>query len=134
MRGTRETLLVLSLLLGVSSLAATQPQRLRPPSSLTCSRDHLTSFQGRVLEYKRGPQEILLRVRTDEDTTEMFTLKWAASERVETWFLLLGEQFKSGDWSRIESSSGKLHESMRIIVWACDDGSKPVFDWRPAIG
>ena len=127
----RRALFVFSLLLGVSSMAATQPQRLRPPASLTCSRDHLTSFQGRVLEYKREPQEIFLRVRTDEDTTEMFTLKWSSSERAETWFLLLGEQFKSGDWSRIESSSGKLHDGIRIIVWACDDGSKPVFDWRP---
>jgi hypothetical protein len=110
---------------------AAAPQRLRPPASLKCSRDHLTSFQGRILEYSRDKQEITLRVRTDEETTERFNLKWAASDKVETWFLLRGEGFKPEDWKVIESGAGKLHDGMRVIVWVCDDGSKPVFDWRP---
>jgi hypothetical protein len=89
-------------------------------------------FQGRVLEYTHGKQEIAIRVRTDEATTESFTLKWQGSEKPETWFLMLGEEFKTGDWSRVESAPGKLREGMRIFVWSCDDGSRPVFDWRPA--
>ncbi|HEX4947236.1 MAG TPA: hypothetical protein VFZ34_11255 [Blastocatellia bacterium] len=107
------------------------PQRMRPPSPLTCSRDHLTSFQGRILAYKRGKNNIVLRVRTDEATTETFTLKWAAAEKPEKWFLLRGEEFKAADWKLIESAPGKLIAGTRIIVWVCDDGSKPVFDWRP---
>src|SRR4051812_28798180 len=133
-----KTLFVLTLstaaLGGVSGSierASVLPQRLRPPALLQCSRDHLTSFQGRILEYKHGKQDISIRVRTDEDTTESFTLKWEASTKAETWFLLRGEGFKSDDWKEIESSAGKLREGMRIIVWVCDDGSKPVFDWRP---
>ncbi|HEX5000344.1 MAG TPA: hypothetical protein VFY29_19130 [Terriglobia bacterium] len=122
------TLVALGLLVGIASGA---PQRLRPPSSLQCSRDHLTSFQGRVVEYKRDKQEIALRVRTDEATNESFMLKWTPEEKAETWFLLLGEEFKAQDWNRIESATGKLRNGMRIIVWVCDDGSKPVFDWRP---
>jgi hypothetical protein len=107
------------------------PQRLRPPASLKCSRDHLTSFQGRILEYKRGKNNIYLRVRTDEDTTETFNLKWEAPDKAEKWFLLRGEAFKAEDWKLIESAPGKLNDGVRIIVWVCDDGSKPVFDWRP---
>jgi hypothetical protein len=106
-------------------------QRLRPPASLKCTRDHLTAFQGRILDYTRGKQNISLRVRTDEDTTESFSLKWGASERPDAWFLLRGEVFKTGDWKLIESAPGKLLDGTRIIVWVCDDGSQPVFDWRP---
>jgi hypothetical protein len=122
-----KALFVLSLTIGALGM----PQRARPPDALKCSRDNLTSFQGRILEYKRGPQELSLRVRTDEETTESFTLKWGTAEKIETWLLLRGESFKAEDWKQVESAAGKLHEGMRIIVWACEDGSKPVFDWRP---
>jgi hypothetical protein len=128
------------LLLGLSVLVLSgavpakldgHEQRVRPPASLKCSRDHLTAFQGRVIDYARGKQDMSMRVRTDEDTTESFSLKWAASEKPETWFLFRGEGFKTGDWKLIESEAGKLVDGTRIIVWVCDDGSKPVFDWRP---
>src|SRR5262245_37664871 len=127
----RKGLLALTLVLGPLILGG-QAQRLRPPAVLQCSRDHLTSFQGRILDYKRGEQDMTIRVRTDEQTTESFTLKWANSEKAETSFLMEGERFKPEDWKRIESAPGKLRDGMRIIVWVCDDGSKPVFDWRPA--
>jgi hypothetical protein len=111
--------------------AGRSSQRVRPPASLKCSRDHLTAYQGRVLDYRRGKQDITLRVSTDENTTESVSLKWAASEKPETWFLLRGEAFKDADWQLIESGPGKLVDGTRIIVWVCDDGSKPVLDWRP---
>lgn len=129
--------LLLSLGIGVLSVPALDArpdpplQRPRPPASLKCTRDHLTAFQGRILDYTRGKQDMSLRVRTDEETTESFSLKWAASEKPETWFLLRGEAFKADDWKLIESGPGKLLDGTRIIVWVCDDGSKPVFDWRP---
>lgn len=107
------------------------PQRLRPPASLQCARDHLTSLQGRILAYQRGKKSLSLRVRTDEQTTEKFTLQWKASEQAEKWFLLRGEEFKVADWKHIESAPGKLRNGMRLIVWVCDDGSKPIFDWHP---
>ena len=117
--------------LSMPAVDARVPQRLRPPASLKCTRDHLTAFQGRILDYTRGKQNMSLRVRTDEDTTESFSLKWGASEKPDTWFLLRGEAFKTGDWKLIESAPGKLLDGTRIIVWVCDDGSQPVFDWRP---
>ena len=134
---TRFAVLLLGLSLGALPVAAVDArpdppsQRIRPPASLKCSRDHLTAFQGRVLDYRRGKQDMSLRVRTDEETTESFSLKWNASEKPETWMLLRGEAFKTDDWKLVESGPGKLLEGTRIIVWVCDDGSKPVFDWRP---
>jgi len=106
-------------------------QRLRPPASIKCTRDHLTAYQGRVLEYKRSAQEIAVRIRTDEDTTENVSLKWAGAEKPEAWLLLRGEPFKTEDWKLIESGPGKLIDGTRIVAWVCDDGSRPVLDWRP---
>ena len=122
-------------LLSIAGLGATivhATQRPRPPASLKCTRDHLTAYQGRVLDYKRGAQEIAVRVRTDDDTTESVSLKWTASEKPEAWLLLRGEPFKADDWKLIESGPGKLHDGVRVIAWVCDDGSRPVLDWRPA--
>jgi len=118
-------------LLAAWVLTAHPPQRLRPPESITCSRDRLTAFQGRVVDYKRNKQDISIRVRTDEETTEAFTLKWTAPEQPEPWLLMRGEKFKSDDWKLVESAPGRLRDGVRIIVWVCGDGSKPILDWRP---
>lgn len=138
MVGTRCQVLVV-LGLTVAALCGANPrhaagsrtQRARPPASLSCSRDHLTSFQGRVFQFTRGAQEITLGVRTDEDTTERVVLRWSSSEKAETWMLLRGEPFTTGHWNQIESATGTLRPDTRVIVWVCDDGAKPVLDWRP---
>ncbi len=117
-----------------SSLAATAmpSQRLRPPEKIRCSRDQLTSFSGRVLEFRRNNNETFLKVRTDEDTTEVFTLKHPGKESAAEWFLLKGKPFESSHWKRIETRKNKLHPRMRATVWVCDDGSTPIVDWQPS--
>jgi len=107
-------------------------QRLRPPEKIRCSRDHLTSFSGAVLTFKRNNNETFLRIRTDEDTAETFTLKHLGKESAAEWFLLRGKAFESSDWKLIEIRRNKLHPRMRATVWACDDGSTPIVDWQPA--
>lgn len=111
--------------------SASAGQRLAPPSALKCSRDHLTSFTGKILAYERGSSRIFIRVRTDEETTESFTVKLAKADEAASHFLMRGETFKQSDWKLIESSTGKLHQPMRATIWVCDDGSMPVIDWRP---
>lgn len=106
-------------------------QRLRPPEKLRCSRDHLTSFSGAVLVLKRNNNETFLRMRTDEDTTETFTLRHPGKRSAAEWFLLRGKLFEPSDWKRIEIRRNKLHPRMRATVWVCDDGSAPVVDWQP---
>jgi len=126
-----------ALLLGVALAHTTLPattlslQRLRPPEKIPCSRDHLTSFSGRVLEFKRNDNRTFLRVRTDEDTSEAFTLKHPGKGSAAEWFLLKGKAFEPSDWKRIEIRKNKLHPRMRATVWVCDDGSTPVVDWQP---
>jgi len=109
-------------------------QRLRPPDRVTCPRNNLTSFSGRVLSFYRSTGRTILRMRTDEATTERFTLKHPKSDDPSKWFLLRGEPFKQSDWALIESARNRLQPNMRAIVWVCDDGTNPIVDWRPPEG
>ena len=114
----------------VSSSARAQG-RLMPPESVKCDPNHLTSFTGKILSYSRKPGRVTLRVRTDEETTENFTLRFRKNEDAARWFLLRGEPFKRGDWALIERRRYHLRPRMRATVWVCDDGSNPIVDWRP---
>lgn len=106
-------------------------QRVAPPSPLTCDRNHLTSFTGRVIRYRRANDRIVIRVRTDEETTENFTIRLARADDGSKHFLMRGQEFKAPDWKIVEASRTRLQPKMRAIVWVCDDGSAPVIDWRP---
>jgi hypothetical protein len=70
-------------------------------------------------------------MRTDEETTESFTLRFLKGEDATHGLLIDGGPFRTEDWARVEQSPGKLRSGMRAIVWVCDDGSRPVLDWRP---
>jgi len=106
-------------------------QRMRPPERIRCSRDHLTSFTGKVLSFKRNDNETFLRMRTDEETTKAFTLRHPGKGSAAEWFLLRGKVFELSNWKRIEIRRNKLHPGVRATVWVCDDGSTPVVDWQP---
>lgn len=114
----------------LASSAAAQ-RRIMPPESITCDPNHLTSFTGRILSYQRRPGRVSLRMRTDEATTESFTLRFRRTENAAKWFLKNGEPFEQSDWSLIERSRNRLRPNMRATVWVCDDGSTPIVDWRP---
>jgi hypothetical protein len=105
--------------------------RIRPPGNLNCSRNDLTSFTGRVLAYSRGNSRLSLRVRTDEQTTENFTLSYRPKDGPAKWFLLRAEPFKADDWKLIETRKGRLRQGMRATVWVCQTNPKPVIDWQP---
>ena len=108
--------------------------RLAAPPSLRCPRDNTTSFAGRVLAYRRTPGRVFIRVRTDEETTEEFTLTHPKRGDASGLFLINGESFKPDDWKRVEARAGRLRPNMRAIVWACyegDDLKAERVDWRP---
>lgn len=105
--------------------------RIRPPDSIKCDHNHLTSFTGKILSYQRRPGRVLLRMRTDEATTESFTLRFQKTEDAAKWFLLMAEPFRQSDWALIERRRYQLRPNMRATVWVCDDRSTPIVDWRP---
>ena len=118
----------LGLLRNVGTSAA---QRIRPPDSIRCPRNNLTSFSGTILLYSRNTGRTEIQMRTDENTTERFVLRHPGSQDPSKWFLLRAGAFKEKDWRVIESAQGRLHANMRASVWVCDDGSNPIVDWQP---
>jgi len=123
--------LFLSGRLDLSELAAESSQRIRPPEKITCSRNHLTSFTGKVLSMKRQKRSTRMRMRTDEETSEQFTLRHASDDPSQ-YFLMWGETFTENDWKRIETGKNQLRPNLRAPVWVCDNGENPVVDWQPA--
>jgi hypothetical protein len=108
--------------------------RLATPGDLKCPRDNTTSFTGRVLAYSRGRGRVFIRVRTDEETTEQFTLSFGRRGDPSSLFRLRGEPFRNLDWRKIETRMGRLRPGMRATVWACYAGDKltaEVINWMP---
>lgn len=111
--------------------AEDKSSRLRPPGRIGCSRDHLTSYTGKVAEYRRKMGQTTLRIATDWGTLEALRMIHPGSEDPSVWFLIEGITFAPSDWKRVESSPGQLRTGIRATAWVCDDGSNPVIDWLP---
>jgi hypothetical protein len=105
-------------------------QRLAPPTGLPCSRDELTSFAGQVRAYTRKPEQIFLRVRTDEATTESFTIPIERKESLLQLYLLNGTAIKQSQLEIIEKKLVKKPAEVRVIVWACRNSADRIIDWR----
>ncbi len=106
--------------------------RLRPPDNVTCPRNNLTSFTGRVTSYLRGNTQTVIRMRTDEETNEKFIIRHAPKDNPSRWYMLNAEPFQQGDWMLIESSKNRVRPRTRATAWVCDDGTNPIIDWKPA--
>ena len=124
----------LSVCAAGGALAPRQPRgRLMPPPNLKCDRDALTSYDGRVIAYRRRRGSTFLRIRTNSDTTEEVTIRHPATDDPSEFYLLEGRSFTKSDWRRIERRRGVLRPGMRANVWACRDNPtvQPVVDWQP---
>jgi hypothetical protein len=102
-----------------------QGRRIAPPSGLDCDRDHITSFTGRVLSYSRGGGQISIRVRTDEGTTESFTISYAQAKELLKRVKLNGQVLSQNELTKIEARWKREKRTVRATVWACYDK-----DWR----
>jgi hypothetical protein len=121
-----------ALLLGAMEPLAQQSaddERLRPPAQLTCARNQLTSYTGRVVSFSRAAGRSTLRIRTDWDTTERVIVQHPGTRDPSPRFLIGGEPFTSGDWMHIEDARGHLRQGLRATAWVCTDGNVLV-DWN----
>jgi hypothetical protein len=103
--------------------------RLRPPEFVTCDRNRLTSFTGRVVSLARASDTTTLRMETDESTKERFTLRHPGSDAT-AWFYLGGVPFTTADWTAL-LPAGRLRAGARATVWVCADEPNPRVDWEP---
>jgi hypothetical protein len=104
-----------------------------PPARLACDRNNLTSYDGRILYYRRRKGTTFIRIRTNYDSTEEVTIRHRGTIDPSRYYLINGEPFEKSDWGRIERSSGVLKRGMRANIWVCEGNPsiQPVVDWRP---
>jgi len=119
------------LLSSSSIMAQGDVSRLRPPSKVECSRDHLTSYTGKVIDYQRTMNRTNLRIATDWGTIEAISIAHPGSKDPSVWFLIEGKIFAHSDRKHVETSAGQLREGVRATAWVCDDGRNPIIDWLP---
>jgi len=110
--------------------SASRGGRLAPPAAVSCDRNQLTSYAGKVKSYKRQRGKTVLVIDTSADTTERVTLLHKGTDDPSRFYLIAGTPFTSRDWSRIERSKGQLHPNMSAVAWVCTNGTS-IIDWRP---
>jgi hypothetical protein len=103
--------------------------RIAPPPFVTCDRNDLTSFTGRVVSLERTSASTTLRMETDENTKEAFTLRHPGADAT-AWFFLAGKSFTPADWAAL-LPGGRLRAGARATVWVCTDEPNPKVDWAP---
>ena len=104
--------------------------RLRPPSSLACDRNQLTSHTGVLRSYVRGETVTEIGIHTDEDTDESVSVPSKGAFPAPA-FLANGKPFVAADLARLESAPGVAREGLRLTAWVCLDGrTPPVIDWQ----
>src|SRR5512145_1907872 len=97
------SLLLLSLLsLEIASLEPRVQARLRPPDSLPCGRDQLTSYSGVPSGYRRSADLLRMVIHTDEKTREQIEVHLKRGEKWERFFLWSGSEFRQEHWTRLE--------------------------------
>jgi hypothetical protein len=113
--------------------SAQEGGRIMPPPQLKCDRNDLTSYDGRILAYRRRVGSTFLRIRTNFDTTEEVTIRHRGTDDPSKFYMLNGQRFMRSDWRRIEKRKGVLKEGMHANVWVCrgNPSIQPVVDWRP---
>ncbi len=115
----------------VYAAAVQPPGRLRPPPTLPCSRDELTSYTGRVTS---TPSRTARRRSSSTPMSRQPRRSRsciAGSKDASASFLIGRAAFTPKDWERIEQAPGTLRKGQRATAWVCTNG-KGVVDWEVA--
>jgi hypothetical protein len=116
------------VLAGSVPLEAAAQGRLRPPDFVTCDRNQLTAFTGRVVSLVRGKDTTTLRMETDDGTKERIVLRHPGQD-VGAWFYRDGRPFTAADWAVLQPE-GRLRPGARATAWVCAAEPNPKVDWE----
>jgi rhodanese-related sulfurtransferase len=119
--------------IGMPQEATAPVRRLAPPASVSCDRNSLTAYAGKVSSYRRVPDTTTIKIATDENTNETVTITHKGSDDPSRYFLIDGTPFTSRDWNRIEAKKDVLVSPMRAVAWVCKGGVTFV-DFHPVVG
>jgi hypothetical protein len=104
------------------------PGRARPPDAVTCPRNNLTLYAGRVTALDRGKDATTLTIATDWQTTERVSIRHSESPDPDKSFLIKGKPFAPADWDAI-APKGTLREGMRANAWICSEPKGAIVDF-----
>jgi hypothetical protein len=117
-----------ALVLLATSIVGAQG-RIAPPAFVTCDRNELTSYTGRVTALARGKDSTRLVIETDESTTERVVIRHPAGDLLAT-FHRRGQPFTDADMTALLPSN-RLRDDARATVWVCTTaGVRPQVDWK----
>lgn len=102
--------------------------RIAPPPFVTCDRNALTSYTGRVTSLQRGKDWTRLVIETDEATVERVLIRHPQGDLLAT-FHRQGQPFTSDDLAQL-MPAGRLVENARATIWVCTTGMRPQVDWH----
>ncbi|BAJ02404.1 hypothetical protein [Shewanella violacea] len=130
LKWTMSSMHIAILLLGLCiSFSLVAGGRLRPPADFACEPNHMTSWTGLLVFYWREASQLGFTIDTDDGTQESLITAYSLDN-----FLINGEHFTYGDWSKVESEVGLLKPMTRARVWLCDnDGNATLIDWQVGI-
>lgn len=112
--------------------APSRSGRLAPPAGVSCDRNKLTSYAGKVTKYRRQRGKTTLVMHTSADTIETVVVKHPRSSDPSRWYLIGGVPFTAADWNRIERRKGVLKPGTSAVAWVCT-GGPTIVDWRPGV-
>ena len=107
--------------IAIVPLVQSEANRLRPPAAVTCPRNDLTVYAGRVTNLDRQKAATSLTIVTDWKTTERVTIRHPDAADPDASFLIKGKPFARTDWDVI-APNGTLRDNVRANAWVCRDG------------
>jgi len=114
----------------IAPLVQGGPGRIRPPEGVTCPRNELTVYAGRVTSLERQKGATSVTIATDWKTTERVTIRHPEAADPDASFLIKGKPFTKSDWDAI-APKGTLRDGTRANAWVCRDGRNAIIDWLP---
>lgn len=106
------------------------PGRIRPPEGVTCPRNELTVYAGRVTSLERQKGATSITIATDWQTTERVTIRHPEAADPDAWLLFKGKPFTPADWKDV-APKGTLRDGVRANAWVCRDGRNAIVDFTP---
>lgn len=106
-------------------------RRSAPPAAVTCDRNNLTVYSGRVIAYRRTRDYTALTIAIDRDTTERVRIRHARERSPHPFYLVDGRPADAADIRRIELRPNALPPDTRVNAWVCaDERTNPIVDWQ----
>ncbi len=129
-KGLIATAVFASTVSGVANAHGNE-KRMRVPDYVSCDRNEVTSYMGKVKHYSRTDELLSITVDTDFGTVYKLELAGLSEQEVIDLFKLNGKPFKAQDFPLLEDNLGVVDKRTTVAIWECSTpGVKPIVSWK----